>query len=270
MYQPLLSKDLIEIGVRVKAAASLSLFLDFDGTLAPIVCDPAMARLEEPTRQALAEISQREDVLITIVSGRAIEDIRSRVGIEDLIYAGNHGLEIQGRGIRFVEPFAAAQRVQLHQLSDKLAANLRRFRGVLVEYKGLTASVHLRRVAQQDVVEIRGVTQKLLAPQSETFKLATGNLIMEILPRTAWDKGAAVLWITRRAGKTAALPVYMGDDRTDEDAFRVLPDAVTVKVGNGTMTHAKYRVASPTHVHEFLAWLAREKPKTAGSRNERR
>ena len=140
---------------------------------------------------------------------------------------------------------------------------------MLVEDKGLTVSVHFRHAAAEDIPEIERIVRMLIAPHASVFHFAMGKMLVEILPRTGWDKGVAVWWINCCVGKAGALPIYLGDDRTDEDAFRALPEGVTVKVGNGAETHAKYRVADPADVHEFLIWLARERTNAARSDDER-
>ena len=122
-----------EIEAQISAAERLSLFLDFDGTLATIVRNPAEARLDESTRRALVRISRRGEVLTTVVSGRSVDDVRNRVGIKNLVFAGNHGLEITSRNLRFVEPFAAANRQHLRRVSDELTASLGWMAGVVVD-----------------------------------------------------------------------------------------------------------------------------------------
>ena len=248
-----------EIEAQISAAERLSLFLDFDGRLATIVRNPAEARLDESTRRALVRISRRGEVLTTVVSGRSVDDVRNRVGIKNLVFAGNHGLEITSRNLRFVEPFAAANRQHLQRVSDELTASLGWMAGVVVENKGLTASVHFRQAAEEDVPEIERTVRTALAPWASLFRPATGHMVIEILPRTGWDKGAAVCWVNHHFGMSAALSIYLGDDRTDEDAFRVLRDAITVRVGTCIETCAKYHLTGPAEVREFLFSLVRER-----------
>jgi trehalose 6-phosphate phosphatase len=262
LCQPLLRKGLAEVERRIRAAGRLALFADFDGTLTSIVPDPAQAKLDPPTRETLLRISRRHDISTTIISGRALNDLRARIGIDGLVYAGNHGLEISGKQMHFVEPVAAARREQLREISESLAARLWHIDGAFVEYKGLSTSVHYRRVvAEADVEEIEKIVSTLLS-QSALFRLSSGNKVFEIIPRTNWHKGAAVCWINDRLGDATALSVYIGDDRTDEDAFRMLPEAITVKVGDIAETAARYHLAGPREVDEFLFWLSRSRPNT--------
>ena len=121
-----------EVKQRVKSAAQVSLFLDFDGTLVPIEADPASPCLDLVTAEALQKLSSRDSVVITVISGRAVEDLYARIRIQGLIYAGNHGLEIFGRNLLFVEPRATARRQELERLCDELRVQLQPIEGAMV------------------------------------------------------------------------------------------------------------------------------------------
>src|SRR6516225_8408854 len=101
-----LLKVVTEVKLRIKSAARVSLFVDFDGTLVPIEANPASPRLDTGTAEALQELSSRDFLVTSVISGRAIEDLYARIRVQGLIYAGNHGLEIFGRNLLFVEPRA--------------------------------------------------------------------------------------------------------------------------------------------------------------------
>ncbi len=245
-----------EVEERIRVARRVALFLDFDGTLAPLVPEPAGARMNEAVRQALAAISRQDRAVVAIISGRSLDHLRERVGLPNLIYAGNHGLEIEGRGLSFVEPIAAAARDELRAVTERLESALRTVPGAFVEYKVLTTSAHYRNVAVEDVGRVEQAVHEAIAPAAGLFRLGSGKMLWEILPRTEWDKGAAVRWILDRLGGEDILSIYFGDDLTDEDAFRALPDGLTFKVGCTGATDARYRVSSPAAVEEFLEWLA--------------
>jgi trehalose 6-phosphate phosphatase len=246
-----------EIEVQLRAALAVLLCFDFDGTLAPIVDSPDLAELPAPVRRLLLQLARRENVTLAIISGRSLDDLRQRVGVADWIYAGNHGLEISGPGLTFVEPSAAACQETLHQLANNLGSRLQSVSGVLVEDKGLTVSVHYRQVAAEDGEEVRRQVHAALSSTSHPFVLNTGHMVYEIRPRVYWNKGDAIHWIAEQRGMTHSLPVYMGDDATDEDAFAALTDGITIKVGNNAETAARYHVDNQTEVQEFLAWLSR-------------
>ena len=253
-----LFQHFIEVEPLIQTAGRISVFLDYDGTLVPFVQNPAKAQLDEQIRETLARISRKRLVTVTIISGRSVSDIHSRVGLEGVTYAGNHGLEICGNGFNFIEPTAAAVRQQLAQLSRKLAAVLRDIDGTVVEYKGLTTTIHYRQAAMREVGKIESAVQAEVAG-ANSFRTASSKMAIEVVPRTGWHKGKAAIWINERLGGTP-LSVYLGDDETDEDAFRVLPDGITVRVGSCAATSARYRVADAPAVHEFLTWLVDHVP----------
>jgi trehalose 6-phosphate phosphatase len=249
-----LLQDLASVEERMQAAARVLLFLDFDGTLAPLVQDPSNALLDESTRETLARIS-RSRILTTVISGRSLSDICGRISLEGIVYAGNHGMEIRGRQLQFMEPASAARREELAHLSKRLASKLRNIEGAIVQFKGLTTSVHYRSAAPEDVARIETTVKAALASAPASFRLVSSKMALEIIPQTGWDKGKAVGWIAQHFGDGNALSIYLGDDVTDEDAFRVLPDGITVKVGDFAATSARYWLADPPAVHEFLTWL---------------
>jgi len=271
MSQPLSPSALAEIRERMREAVALSLFLDFDGTLAPIVNDPGDARLAPGVRKRLEALAARNDTLVAIVSGRALADLRPRVGIASAIYAGNHGLEISGpeisgpelggKPVSFVEPCALARLEPLRRICDNLTAALAHIPGARVENKVLTASVHYRQAAAGETGHITEIVQRELARASALsklnhFRVNHGKMVLEIVPRTGWQKGAAVGWINARLAMPGARSIYIGDDRTDEDAFARMTDEITIRVGRSAGTSARYFVKDPARVHAFLDWLS--------------
>ena len=194
MLKPLL-QSLAEVGIKLQAAKRVAVFLDFDGTLTPIAEDPASVHLSDAVRHALGRLAERESIVTTIISGRAVEDLYVRVRMDNVIYSGNHGLEIFGRGLRFVEPEADARRDHLKRLTELLRGRLHHFPGVLVEDKGLTSAVHFRQAVDADVPSIEQAVRASVATAGAWFRLNTGREVFEIVPRTDWHKGAAVKWI---------------------------------------------------------------------------
>lgn len=248
--------NLGEIADRVVPRARLALVLDFDGTLAPIATSPELAVLPDVVRQALAHLARMPHVTLAVVSGRTLDDIRARVGIEGVIYAGNHGLEIASPRWRWSHPDAERLRAQIASAAAALRSRLEAVPGAIVEDKGLTISVHYRqtphpfadtvRVAAYEEAERRGLVVR------------GGKRVYELRPPVRWDKGAAVRSILdHECGPdwpARAAVIYAGDDRTDEDAFLALPDpAITVKVGPGAQpTAAAFAVRDVTEMVQFL------------------
>jgi trehalose 6-phosphate phosphatase len=253
---PLL-EHLPEIASALRAAPKILLFLDFDGTLAPIVDDPSLADMPAETREALVRLASNPRFLVAIISGRGLADLRTRVGLKNLIYAGNHGLEISGPGIEFIEPVAAERLKALGELSRHLRARLNDIRGVEVENKVLSASVHFRRAPAASLPEIRQAVDDAVVFEDNPFEITEGRKVLEIRPRVGWDKGNAVRWIQQASGHPEALPLYIGDDSTDEDAFLALPDGITISVGKARETSAQYFLERQESVPEFLLWLSR-------------
>ncbi len=248
--------SLAEIAGRIDRTGKILLALDFDGTLAPIRSRPEEAVLGETVRTLLAELAQSPRVAVMIASGRSLDDVRTRVGLPQLIYSGNHGLEIQGRGLEFVEPAARATAGPLREICRRAEELLATVPGVVLEAKGLTASVHYRTAPPGQWDEIARVARELVALDPDRFVLSNGHRVWEIRPRVSWHKGSAVNWVARAfQDPLPRLVIYLGDDRTDEDAFASLPDGITVKVGDGPLTRAGFQLEDPAAVEQFLAWL---------------
>ena len=240
------------------------LFLDYDGTLAPIVDDPAAAQMAPAMQHVLTALAQHPSYRVAIISGRALADLRTRLGERGLYLAGNHGLEIEGPGIRFQHPEARQLRPELDTLVQAMTGDLEAIPGAWIEDKGLTLSVHFRRVPECRVPEVKAHLLKHAGPGigAGRLSLRTGKAVLEIRPRVEWTKGEAVRWILEqvRVERPAAstLALYIGDDDTDEDAFRVLASAgVGIVVGNDRHNSAaKFYVKSTAEVEQFLTVLS--------------
>jgi trehalose 6-phosphate phosphatase len=252
-----------ELKGRIDRARRLLLFLDFDGTLAPIVPEPMLATLPAATRQVLDDLAAHATITIAIVSGRSLGDVKGRVGMPGLIYAGNHGLEIEGRGLAFEHPQAAVLKGAVREITERIAAHAASLEGVEIESKGLTSSIHYRRAARSAQIHLESVLRDIVAPDDPNIEVREGKMVHEIRPRVDWDKGKAVLWIRQQLGQSASLPIVVGDDTTDEDAFEAFDDAITICVDPRRATVANYRVESPDHVKDFLGWLAQNWEKHA-------
>jgi trehalose-phosphatase len=253
---PLL-EALDEIWATVETAPHLLLFLDFDGTLAPIVERPQLARLPTPTRATLERLARRVDCTVSVVSGRALADVRGRVGIDGLIYAGNHGLEISGGGLHFDETTALRLKDDIRDVANALTSQLHHIPNVLVEPKGLTVSIHYRSVHPSDWEDVARVVRRAVSDDHPKFVVDAGKMVWEVRPRVDWNKGRAVRWIREHLGLRQALTFYLGDDCTDEDAFAEVGRFVTARVGALQPTRAGYLITDTEEVAEFLLWLSR-------------
>jgi len=253
-----------EISERIRAANQILLLTDFDGTLSPIVGRPGEAALPDGTRRAVEALASHERVGVAVVSGRALTDIKDRVGIQGVTYAGNHGIEIEGPWLKFVYPPAEAVRPVIRHLHSRLSEVLAGFEGAFVEDKGITLSVHYRLVGEDRVDELKRACEETVRRLRSEGKIRTteGKKVYEIRPGVLWDKeDAAVLlmsgWISSKGGSTS-LAIFLGDDLTDEGGFEVVNrhEGVSIYVGEtGRSTAARYFLRSPAEVAEFLQRL---------------
>lgn len=234
--------------------------LDFDGTLAPIMPKPGMAKLPPENLRAVRRLVRLRRARVAIVSGRALDDIKRKIQVPGLIYVGNHGLEIQDiDGKVWVHPQALRQAKLMRRLAQAISKELKEFPGVFVEDKKLTLSVHYRRLPRYlSPAPIHERLTTLLAGLGHRVKLRLGKKVWEVRPALEWNKGYAV---RRLLGKKVHLwtPCLVGDDNTDEEGFKSLgPDAVTVRVGYKKDSHARFRVKNQRQVSMLLEYFARE------------
>jgi trehalose-phosphatase len=251
----LLFEHITEVEQPIVQAPHLLLCLDYDGTLTHFTATPLETHLSPQMERVLQSLSEHDGTTLAIISGRDRADLHDRVGIPGAVYGGNHGLEISGPGFVFVEPTAASHVGALQELSEQLTGKTQSIPGALVEFKGLTISVHYRQVATAQWDDLRHLVHGALASTTHPFVLTAGDKVFEIRPRVYWNKGSAVSWIKERLAKPDILTIYIGDDATDEDAFAALPDDITIKVGDAGETAAHFLLNGPWEVRKFLEWL---------------
>lgn len=234
-----------------------ALFLDYDGTLTPIVEDPAEATIPAETREVLRTVAGRTPV--AVISGRDLADVRRMVGIEGLWYAGSHGFDLVGpQGDR--EQRATDALPALDEAEEELRRTVEEdIPGARVERKRFALSVHYRTMDPQSVPDLRRRVEQVAADHPE-LRVSGGKKIFEVRPDEDWDKGRAVrwLWDVLDLGSSSHHPIYIGDDFTDEDAFRMLDDRLP---GTGIVvrgedddreSRADYSLADPGEVRAFL------------------
>jgi len=258
-----------EVASRLKSAKHILLICDYDGTLTPIVDRPELAILSEKTRGSLHTLARDRRYTVGVVSGRALSDLKSKVKVKGIFYAGNHGLEIEGTSSSFLSPVAEELRPMVQVLGQVLSIALSGIKGVFVEDKGLTLSVHYRQVVDElEESKAKRAFDGVVAPLHNLGKVQVtrGKKVYEIRPPTDWNKGKAITWLLARcrgAGKKGgALPVFLGDDLTDEDGFKVVKEmgGISIFVGEEyPRSMAYYFLDSPRQVNEFLERLIRLK-----------
>lgn len=254
---PVLTVD--ELAPRLASATGLLLVLDFDGTLTPVVDDPDAPSVTDANRRALRGLADAPEVRVAVVSGRALADLRDRVGVEGVTYVGNHGLELHRGGERIVR--SAVEESVVRDPVAVLEDRVGDVEGCIVEDKGPTASVHYRQVAPERVGEVRGAVRSTVSERApDRVEVRRGKAVLELRPAVARDKGTVVRELAG-AVDDGWFALYVGDDTTDEDAFRVLgamEGGLGVRVGDDSGTVADRRVAGPDVVEEMLEWLVED------------
>jgi trehalose 6-phosphate phosphatase len=233
----------------------LAIFLDYDGTLTPIVNHPGDAWLSESMRQTLGTLAAR--VPVAILSGRDLNDVRGRVHVDGIVYAGSHGFDIAGPG-GLRKELGAAYLSVLDASETELREALDEIPGAQLERKHFSVAAHYRNVNENDAFRVALAVDAVSTKHRELRRM-DGKKVYELLPDIAWDKGRAVLWLLETLGleRRNALPIYIGDDRTDEDAFRALEKhGVSILVSEQPqVTAATYTLKNPEEVERFLGEL---------------
>lgn len=244
-----------------RASGRLILLLDFDGTLAPIVQRAEQAAVPEETRAALERLRGRPGVELAVVSGRGLADAREKAGLPGILYAGNHGLEIEGPGVRHVHSQATGARKALADVAARLREALTGVAGAWVEDKGLTLSIHYRLAPRHEVGAVREAVAAEVE-RAQGLRMTAGKEVLEVRPDVPWDKGRAVEFLLDHLEPPSSVPVlYVGDDRTDEDAFRALAPrrsgaGVVVAAEPPSGTAASCYLRDPGEVKELLLALS--------------
>lgn len=240
------------------AVGRTPVFCDYDGTLTPIVEDPDRAVLDEPVRTALLRLAAVAP--LAIVSGRDVADVRGKVGIDGIAYAGSHGFDIlRPSGERTTRPDAERFLPSLDRAERELAQTVPTIPGARVERKHLAVAVHYRQVEPGRREAVREALERVAAAHPD-LRPSGGKLVWELRPDLDWHKGKAVLHLLDALPLPSAgvTPLYIGDDITDEDAFRELPpEGVGIVVeGADHPTAADYRLPDTDAVRTFLERLA--------------
>jgi alpha,alpha-trehalase len=236
----------------------LAVFLDYDGTLTPIVSQPEDAWLSDSMRQTLQALAARVPV-VAILSGRDLDDVRRRVNIDSIVYAGSHGFDIAGPGFR--RELGADYLAGLDTAEKELHAALDGISGARMERKRFSIAAHYRNVNENDVPRVEQAVGEV-AMRHRKLRRINGKRVYELLPDVAWDKGKAVIWLLETLGLESRSggirPIYIGDDRTDEDAFRALEQrGIGILVSEQSQpTAARYSLKNPAEVERFLRALA--------------
>ncbi|MFQ5932095.1 MAG: trehalose-phosphatase, partial [Nitrospiraceae bacterium] len=232
-------------------------FLDYDGTLTPIVDRPDLAVISSEMRDVLRRLAF--SCTVAIVSGRGRADVYDLIQVDRLIYAGSHGFDIAGpEGTKIQHEEGKHLLPTIETVYRQLVKRVKAIDGALVENKRFSIAVHYRLVAEDQVPMIEGIIDEMLKA-NPTLRKSYGKKVFELRPTMEWDKGKAVLWILGGLGLNASevVPFYLGDDTTDEDAFGAVRD-----IGIGILvaetprpTAAGYLLRDTREVRQFLETL---------------
>ncbi|HSL69608.1 MAG TPA: trehalose-phosphatase, partial [Longimicrobiales bacterium] len=212
------------------AGLSPAVFLDYDGTLAPIAERPELARVSADMRATVEALAERWPT--AVISGRKREDVAAMLGVENVTYAGSHGFDVAGphEHLRLtVEPTA---RPELAAAMAELKERLGDIPGILIEDKRLSVAVHYRQVPAERVPEVAAAVKQMTVKYNRLTK-KTGKKLYELRPAVAWDKGRVIHWLlgALELDRPDVRPIYIGDDETDEDGFRALANrGITIVV----------------------------------------
>ncbi len=240
------------------------IFTDIDGTLSPIVPDPAAATMPAATRTALQTLAER--ISVVALTGRSVAHARAMVGLDTLVYSGNHGAEWWEEGAVNIEPAAEPYLERVQEIAEAVKRGITTL-GTLLEDKGVSLSVHYRNTAEPDAA--RSDILDFLDAHARGMSIHEGKMVVEVRPPVELSKGEAVRSFTRRRGLASAL--VLGDDRTDAEAFAVVREmrdagaihglcaaVATADAPAELLASADYALADTAAVGRLLAWLSEE------------
>uniref|UniRef100_A0A7S2D2V7 Trehalose 6-phosphate phosphatase n=1 Tax=Octactis speculum TaxID=3111310 RepID=A0A7S2D2V7_9STRA len=243
-------------------------FLDYDGTLSPIVKEPDRAFMKDTMRPVLQKVASM--FTTAIVTGRSREKVYQFVQLDDVYYAGSHGFDISGPlkhpiSCQVADGFRPLLKRAVEDFEETIA---KRIQGAEIEDNKFALSVHYRNVSPELIPEVHAAVNAYIADES-SLELRHGKMVLEVRPKVSWNKGSAVVWILKALGLDQSedvFPLYLGDDMTDEDAFLALRSMNNSGIGilvreqgdkeRVAGTAANYLLRNPDEVQEFLECLS--------------
>jgi trehalose 6-phosphate phosphatase len=236
------------IARRIRRNPRVVMFLDFDGTLVRIASLPGNVRLEDGMRDVLRKLAAHPNVTLVVISGRQRAELQNYIGIRKIRYMGLYGWERNGnRRVPFPD------RVALARMLVELLAKLPAYPGVWIEPKRSTFSVHLKGASGETQRQMRQQVRKRVKPLRETLKVMGNLRDVEVAPVSIGDKGVAVRKFLDEPGVSGALPIYFGDDYSDEPAFAAARKGITILVGKRRATRAQFCLRGPAEVAAVLS-----------------
>jgi trehalose 6-phosphate phosphatase len=235
---------------QIRAGARVAIFLDFDGTLVDIAPRPEQVHLKPKARDILQRLARHPRVTVVVVSGRRRAELLQHIGVRGIRYFGLYGWE---RSAKCALP--ARVRQALRRARIELARHLRVYPSIWIENKRSTLSVHLLDAPPDLQPRVRRKLRALLKPFRRTLRVVENLRDVEVLPRSMPGKGIAVRQFLAQPAFRRSLPIYFGDDLSDESGFAAVRRGLSVLVGKRSPTRARYSVHTPAEVATALAKL---------------
>lgn len=257
-----LSDELDRLAAAYQDGRSLALLFDFDGTLSPLVTHPELATCPPATRDLLDRFTDLPRVLVGIISGRALADVKSKLALPQLVYAGTSGLEMELGDRSIVHPQAPRFLPVLNSAAEVAITTVCQFPGAWIERKPLSFTIHYRQVSRDEITLCEQCLASQLARFSGTLDCFHGSLALEVMPAVGWNKGEALDAILADHGQDA-IPLYAGNDDRDECALRAAArrGGVSIGVGPAAPLEAQHHLADVESLAEqltqFLTQLTR-------------
>lgn len=234
----------------------LALLFDYDGTLTPLTAHPRLACLSPAMRQLLHDLAGLPRVPVGVISGRMLEDVRSKVNLPSLYYGGTSGLELDLRSVAIVHPEVGLGRALVREAAELLTPIVCRYPGAWLERKSLGLTLHFRNVLPVLQRPLCAQARRIFRPTSAAWRLVDGACALEITPALGWTKASAVRAIRAHLGGDPLL-LYAGDDNNDADALECVASSggVTFGVGPRAPTNAACHLDGPRDIQTLLEKL---------------
>jgi len=245
---PHLFREWGSIAKRIRENKRLVLLFDFDGTLVQIAPLPGRVRLANGVRRTLQRLVGRRDVTLAVISGRRRAELQRHIGIRGIKYLGLYGWESDGNA-KLSAPVARV----LARAFGILLRELSAYPGLWIEPKRCSFSVHLLGASPHLQQRVRRMVMVRLKPLRKTLRVIANLRDLEVVPVSLGDKGVAVRKFLGGPARSAALPIYFGDDFSDEPAFAAARNGITILVGRRRATQARFFLRGPAEVAATLS-----------------
>lgn len=252
--------NLAEVERNIKSKEKILLGMDHDGSIAEIITTMQEARMTEQMREVLMILSKNPRICLAFVSGRMIDELKSVVKIDNAFYAGNHGFQIEGYGAEYT--YKDKKVIELiEKITKEVEKNYQNIDGIVIERKIYTTSFHFRNVPQNKQESVRTEILNTLN-KHKNIRIVEGKKLFNIRPKIKRNKGVAIETIGNHFYKNNwrkhFTVIYIGDDNSDEDAFKILGDndtGVVVNENPPENTYANYYAKNVKEIEELFRWV---------------